>query len=182
MVLLKGVWFGTLYKLQGSTISDRCNSSIVPDIEFEEQITPTVSGEKVMLWHQRLGHIGEKVLRLLHGKVMVEGMSNFSLDFDFCEHCVYGKQNRVRFPSGASREEGILQLVHNDVFGPVSLPSLGKYGYYVSFIDDFSRNTWIYFLRKKSKVFDRFKEFKALVENQTVKRNNGREFCRNEFE
>jgi hypothetical protein len=41
--------------------------------------------------------------------------------------------------------------------------------YYVSFIDDFSRNTWIYFLRNKSEVVDRFKEFKALVENQAKK-------------
>ena len=57
---------------------------------------------------------------------MVEGMSNCSLDFDFYEHCLYGKQNRVRFPSGAMRAEGILQLVHSDVFGPVSVPSLGK--------------------------------------------------------
>jgi hypothetical protein len=188
MVLLKGVQFGTLYKLQGSTISDGCNSSIVPDIGVEEEITPTVSGEKVMLWHQRLGHIGEKGLRLLHGKGMVEGMSNCSLDFYFCEHCVYGKQNWVRFPSGAIKVEGILQLVHSDVFGPVSVPSLGKSVYYVSFIDDFSRNTWIYFLRKKYEVFDRFKEFKALVENQTEKRikvlrtDNGVEFCGNEFE
>jgi hypothetical protein len=62
MVLLKGVQFGTLYKLQGSTISDGCNSSIVPDIGVEEERTPIVSGEKVMLWHQRLGHIREKGL------------------------------------------------------------------------------------------------------------------------
>jgi hypothetical protein len=167
MVLMKGVRFGTLYKLLGSTISDGYNISIVPDIEVEEERTPTVFEEKVMLWHQRLGHIGEKGLRLLHGKGMVEGMSNFSLDFDFCEHCLYGKQNRVRFPSSTTRAEGILQLVHSDVFGPVSVPSLGKYMYYVSFIDEFSRKTWIYFLRKKSEFFDRFKEFKALVENQT---------------
>jgi hypothetical protein len=117
---------------------------------------------------------------------MVEGMSNFSLDFDFYEHCLYGKQNQVRFPSSAMREEGILQLVHNDVFGPVSVPSLGKSVYYVSFIDGFSRNNWIYFLRNKSEVFDRFKEFKALVENQTEKiikvsrTNNGGDFCGNE--
>jgi hypothetical protein len=39
-----------------------CNSSIVTDIEVEEERTPTFSGEKVMLWHQRLGHIGEKGL------------------------------------------------------------------------------------------------------------------------
>ena len=78
--------------------------------------------------------------------------------------------------------------MHSDVFGPVSVPSLGKSVYYVSFIDDFSRNTWIYFLRKKSEVFDKFKEFKALVENQTEKKikvlriDNDGEFCSKEFE
>jgi hypothetical protein len=86
------------------------------------------------------------------------------------------------------REEGILQRVRSDVFGPASVPSLGKYVYYVSFIDDFLRNNWTYFLRKKSEVFDRFKEFKALVGNQTEKRikvlrtENGGEFYGNEFE
>jgi hypothetical protein len=141
-----------------------------------------------MMWNQRLGHIDGKGIQLLHGKGMVEGMSNCSLDFYFCEHCLYGKQNWVRFPSGATRPEGILQLVHNDVFGPVLVPSLGKSVYCVSFIDDFSRNTWIYFLRNKSEVFDRFKEFKALVENQTEKimtvlrKDNGGDFRRNEFE
>ena len=87
---------------------------------------------------------------------MVEGMSNFPLDFDFCENCVYGKKNRVSFPSGAKRAKQILELVHNDMFGPVLIPSLGKFVNYVSFIDDFLRNTWIYFLRKKSEVFDKF--------------------------
>jgi hypothetical protein len=60
--------------------------------------------------------------------------------------------------------------------------------YYVSFIDDFSRYTWIYFLRKKYEVFDKFKELKALVENKTennikvLRTNNGGEFCGNELE
>jgi hypothetical protein len=74
------------------------------------------------------------------------------------------------------------------VFGPIHVPSLGKSVYYVSFIYDFSRNTWIYFLRKKYEVFDQFKDFKALVENQTEKKikllrtDNGGEFFGNEFE
>ena len=68
---------------------------MVPESRVENLV---VSGEKTMLWHQRLGHIGEKGLRILHGKGMVEGMSNSSLDFDFCENCVYGKQNQVSFP------------------------------------------------------------------------------------
>ena len=119
---------------------------------------------------------------------MVEGMSIIYLDFDLYEHCAYGKQNRVSFPSGAKRVNKILELVHSDVFGPVSVPSLGKSVYYVSFIDDFSRNSWIYFLRKKSEVFDKFKEFKALVENQiekkikALRKDNGGELCKKEFE
>jgi hypothetical protein len=68
---------------------------------------------------------------------------------DFCEHCIYEKKNWVRFPCGVTMAKGILELVHSDVFGPVSMASLGGSMYYVSFIDDFSRKTWIYFLRKK---------------------------------
>jgi hypothetical protein len=118
----------------------------------------------------------------------VKGISNFSLYFDLCEHCVYGKHNWVIFPFGEMREEEILQLVHNDVFGAMSVPSLGKSMYYLSFINDFMRNTWIYFLKNKYEVFDKFKEFKALVENQTEKRikvlrkDNGGEFNGNEFQ
>jgi hypothetical protein len=165
MVLMRGVHCGTLYKLLGRTYTNGCNNSVVLEQKNEGDKTNTVPEKKTMLWHQRLGHIGEKGLRTLHGKGMIEGMSNCTLDFDFCENCIYGKQNRVRFPYGATRAKGILELIHSDVFGPVPVPSLGKYVYYVSFIDDFSRNTWIYFLRKKSEVFDKFKEFKALVEN-----------------
>jgi hypothetical protein len=72
------------------------------------------------------------------------------------------------------------------VFGPVSIPSLGKYLYYVSFIDNLWRNTWIYFIRKKYEFFYRFKEFKDLVESQTEKiikvlrTSNGENFCKND--
>jgi hypothetical protein len=141
-----------------------------------------------MLQHQRLGHIGEKGLRTLHGKGMVEGMSNFTMDFDFCEHFIYGKHNLVIFPYGNTRAKGILELIRSDVFDPVHVPSLGKSVYYVSFIDDFSRNTWICFIRNKYEVFDKYKEFKSLVENQTEKKikvlrtDNGRELCGNELE
>ena len=54
---------------------------MVPESGVESLV---VSGEKIMLWHQRLGHIGEKGLQILHDNGMVEGMSNCSLDFDFC--------------------------------------------------------------------------------------------------
>jgi hypothetical protein len=93
----------------------------------------------------------------------------------------------VIFPSKDTREEGKLEWVHSDVFGPMSVPSLKGSRYYVSFIGDFSRMTWIYFLKKNSKVFERFLEFKGLVENQTdrkikvLKTDNGGEFFGKEF-
>jgi hypothetical protein len=67
------------------------------------------------------------------------------------------------------------------VFGSVPVPSLGKSLYCVSFIDYFSRNTWIYFLRKKSEIFDKFKEFKALGRKSDREENKGiqnRKWCR----
>ena len=69
----------------------------------------------------------------------------------------------------------------------MSSNSLNGYVYYVSFIDDFSRKKWIYFLKIKDEVFYKFKEFKALIENHTEKKiktfrsDNGREFTSNEF-
>ena len=74
------------------------------------------------------------------------------------------------------------------MFGLVVVPSLVGSLYYVSFIDYFSRNTWFYFLKKKSEVFSKFKELKALVENQIEKKikvlrtDNRGEFCEKEFE
>ena len=86
----------------------------------------------------------------MQSRGMVEGFSKCGLEIEFCEHSIYGKQSWVRFPSGATRENGILELVHSDVFGPVIVPSPCGSLYYVSFIDDFSRKTWIYLLRNKS--------------------------------
>lgn len=59
-----------------------------------------------------------------------------------------------------------LDLVHTDLWGPSSMPSSKGCKYYMSFIDDYSRFTWIYFLSAKSQALDVFKEFKLKVENQ----------------
>jgi transposase InsO family protein len=141
-----------------------------------------------MLWHQRLKYVGEKGLQVLNDKGMLDGMFNCTLNFDLCKHYINGKHNWVIFSYGDTRSKGILELVHINVFGPVHVSSLSKYEYYVSFIDDFSRNKWIYFLQKNYEVFGKFKEFKALVGNQTktkitvLRTDNGGEIYRNEFE
>jgi hypothetical protein len=92
-VLMRGVWCGTVYKLLGSTYINGCNNYVVPEQRNEGDKTNIVPEKKTMMWYQRLRHIGEKGLRTLHSKGMVEGMSNCTLDFDLCEHCIYGKHN-----------------------------------------------------------------------------------------
>ena len=91
MVLMRGFWCGTLYKLLGITIIDGCNNTIVLESKNKQSKVTDVSRGDTMLWHQRLGHIGEKGLQSLQGKGMVEGISNCNLDFNFYEHCLYGK-------------------------------------------------------------------------------------------
>ena len=91
------------------------------------------------------------------------------------------------FPSSESKEKGILEIIHSNVCGTMSSSSLRGYVYYVSFIVDFSRKTWIYFMKNKDEVFSKFKEFKALIENhtenkiKTFRSDNGGEFTSNEF-
>jgi transposase InsO family protein len=108
-------------------------------------------------------------------------------DEAICKGCAQGKYVKKPFPSSDSKAKGAFDIVHSDVSGPMSATSLGKYVYYVSFIDDFSSKTWIYFLKAKSEVFNKFKEFKTVVENLSEKKikilrsDNGGEFKLDEF-
>lgn len=61
-------------------------------------------------------------------------------------------------------------MIHSDICGPMSTKAFSGAEYFVTFIDDHSRKTWIYFLKTKDEVVDWFKEFKALVENLTGKK------------
>ena len=85
-----------------------------------------------------------------------------------CQNCTYGKQTVEPFPNKATRRaQEVPELVHSDVCGPFPTQAHNGEKYFVSFIDDYSRTIWIFGLRQKSDVFQTFKRFKALAENQT---------------
>ena len=89
--------------------------------------------------------------------------------------------------SSVTKTSDVLQLVHSDLSSMLPVTSLGGCSYYMTFIDEFSRKTWIYFLKKKDEAFMWFRTFKALVENLTGKKikilrtDNGTEYETNEF-
>ncbi|GKV30830.1 hypothetical protein SLEP1_g39605 [Rubroshorea leprosula] len=85
------------------------------------------------------------------------------------------------------RSHKFLDLIHADTC-QVPAVSIGGCSYFVTFIDDFSRKVWIFMLKRKSDAFEKFKKFKALVENQKgtkikcLRTDNGGEFCSKEFD
>jgi transposase InsO family protein len=138
------------------------------------------------LWHRRMAHLHHGALKVL--KEMVAGLPDFNTEHrEVWKGCAMGKYTKTTFPSSDRMTGDILDLIHSDVCGPMSSISLCGYKYYVTFIDDHSRKTWVYFMKTKDEVFSRFQEFKALVENQTSRKiktlrsNNGGEYTSKAF-
>ena len=150
----------------------------------------SVKSNSADLWHKRLGHLGKQQMKEIASKELMKGVRISKDDeLSFCESCVEGKMHRQPFESvGEIRSTRKLQCVHSDVCGPMPTESLGKKKYFVSFIDDYSRCCRVYFMRHKSEVFEKFKEFEALVTNEsdlsigTLRTDNGGEYVSKEFE
>jgi transposase InsO family protein len=161
---------GGLYKLKGHLDATLIHSTESP----------------CELWHRRLAHINYKALPYVSKAVI--GLPDFKVDHEgVCKGCAQGKNIKSPFPNSVSKAKGVLELIHSDVCGPMPSNSLSGYVYYVSFIDDYSRKTWVYFLKSKDEVFGKFKEFKALIENlverkiKILRLDNGGEYTSKEF-
>jgi hypothetical protein len=109
------------------------------------------------LWHEWFGHLNYRSLQQLCNQQMVTGLPPVSCRDGVCVGCVLDKHHRDSFDKRASwHASGPLQLVHSDLCGPLSSPSFSGCKYFLTFIDDFSRRTWVYFLKLKSKFLTSF--------------------------
>jgi len=149
-------------------------------------ITITEVVNNSTLWHQRLGHMSEKGMKLMATKGKLSNLKH--VDVGVYEHCIFGKQKKVSFSrAGKNPKVEKLELVHTDIWGPAPVKSVGNSCYYVTFIDDSTRKVWIYFFKNKSNVFSMFKRWKTEVKNQTglkiksLKSDNGGEYDSQEF-
>jgi transposase InsO family protein len=146
---------GGLYKLKGHS-----KAAMTHSIENPCEI-----------WHRILSHINYKALTYVRKAVI--GLPELKVDHEgACNGCAQGKNIKNPFPKRDSKEEGFIELIHSDVCGPMPSSSICGYVYYVSFIDDYSHKTWVYFLKSKDEVFSKFKEFKALTENLSERKIN----------
>ena len=109
------------------------------------------------LWHQRLAHPFEKVMPFL--------FPNLCKDKIQCDVCHLSKSVRLPFDSSLSRASNPFEIIHSDIWGPV-VQSFDGYMYFVTFVDDFTRITWLYLLKFKSEFASVFQDFHKLVGTQ----------------
>ena len=105
-----------------------------------------------------------------------------------CESCAMGKQHKLPYPkSSSTARTDIKGVVHSDVCGSMTVPSVGDSKNFLIYIDDLTRNICMYYMKQESKVLDKFKEHVNLMSNTTGKRDkvlqsdNGGECCSDIF-
>jgi transposase InsO family protein len=120
------------------------------------------------IWHQRYGHLSYKGIGVLVSKNMVLGLPKVKEPAEKCTDCMKGKQQKENITKKSTwRAETVLELIHSDICGPINPESNGGKRYFITFIDDYTRKTWIYLLSEKSEALVMFQRFKVLVENES---------------
>ncbi|GJV01851.1 putative ribonuclease H-like domain-containing protein [Tanacetum coccineum] len=135
-------------------------------------------------WYRRLGHVNFKNLNKLMKGNLVRGLPSKIFQNDHtCVACQKGKQHKAsckaKLVSSISQP---LQLLHMDLFGPTFVRSINHKTYCLVITDDFSRFSWVFFLRTKDETSGILKDFIRQIENQlnqkvkTIRCDNGTEF------
>ncbi|GKB02550.1 putative ribonuclease H-like domain-containing protein [Tanacetum coccineum] len=135
-------------------------------------------------WHRRLGHVNFKNLNKLVKGNLVRGLPSKIFQNDHtCVACQKGKQHKASCKAKAvSSISHSLQLLHMDLFGPTFVRSLNHKTYCLVITDDFSRFSWVFFLRTKDETSAIIKDFKRQIKNKlhqkvkTIRSDNGTEF------
>jgi len=169
-ILAEGHKQGNLYALKGETF----------------EALSTIKEASPDIWHARLGHPNFKFLQTLDNKKVIN-VSNWLTKNTLCTSCQFGKRCKLPFNKSNSTSRFPLEKIHSDLWGPAPTISSQKFQYYVIFVDDFTRYTWLYPLRNKSDFYTCFLKFQAFVEKHFDRKikifqsDGGGEFTSNEF-
>ncbi|KAL0746003.1 hypothetical protein Bca101_101497 [Brassica carinata] len=143
----KGVTKGDLYMLE----------DIAPVSNLSYSFQSVSALKNSALWHSRLGHPHVRALSLMLPGVMFKNND--------CEACILGKHCKTVFKRSTTIYDKCFDLIHSDVWTAPCL-SRDNYKYFVTFIDEKSKYTWITLIKTKDRVLDAFKNFQSYVSNQ----------------
>ena len=115
------------------------------------------------VWHCRFSHLSTSAIQRMSKQALVQGLAIApSGSVTVCNACQTGKSRRLPFSPLSKHATRQLELIHSDLV-EISHASLGGPYYAMTLVDNFSRNSWVYLLGKKSEALDRFKEWVASV-------------------
>jgi hypothetical protein len=112
-------------------------------------VAHTASVFPLSLWHLRLGHVSVQKLRTLISSGFLGQVKYDSVD---CVSCQLAKQPALSFNNSDSLSHASFDLIHSDIWGPSPTATVGGSKYFVIFVDDFSRYTWIYLMHNRSEL------------------------------
>ena len=145
------------------------NTDTNTDANTTDNTTIVEDTQLLETWHRRLGHLGARnITRLLSmSKGIKIGSPSALIRNADCVDCLKSGQHRIPSHLPTRQATKKLQLVHSDICGPMRAPAIGgKEIYFATFIDDFSRMTWVYALEQKSNIFPAFQNFVAFTERE----------------
>jgi hypothetical protein len=118
-----------------------------------------IKEKEIWLWHYRLGHPSFTYMKHLFPELFSQVQH-----FDFqCETCTLAKSHRVTYPGHLNKKDTLFSLIHSDVWGPSPIHTISGFKWFMFFVDDCTRMTWLYLLKHKDEVFSVFKSFHAMV-------------------
>lgn len=174
-VLAQGKLENGLYKFPVISNKKTAYVGITNDSTFQ----CSTIGNKRELWHHRLGHAATDIVtRIMHNCNVSCGKYKATV----CSSCQLAKSHRLPTCLSSSHASKPLELVYTDIWGPASVTSTSGAKYFILFVDDYSRYTWLYLLQSKDQALPIFKQFKLQVENQfdakikCLQSDNGGEF------
>ncbi|KAL5758013.1 hypothetical protein ACOSP7_020624 [Xanthoceras sorbifolium] len=145
---------------------------------MSESMSKSNKENSIMRWHYRLGHPSFLYLEKLFPDLF---LNHSPKDFH-CDFCELSKHTRSVFHPTSYKASKPFALIHSDVWGPSRVPNITGAKWFVSFIDDHTRVTWVFLMKEKSEVTNIFKNFHSLIKNQfqtniqVFRSDNGREF------
>jgi transposase InsO family protein len=142
------------------------------------------------LWHRRLAHVGMKNLHKLLKEEHILGLTNVHFEKDrICSACQAGKQAGVHHPhKNIMTTDRPLELLHMDLFGPITYISINGSKYCLVIVDDYSHFTWVFFLQEKSQTQETLKRFLRRAQNEfglrikKIRSDNGTVFKNSQIE
>lgn len=118
-------------------------------------------------WHLRLGHAAvSKMKSISH----LQAQCNDLTSDQVCLTCPMAKFHKLPFPVSKSHASEVFALIHLDTWGPYKIPTRGKFRYFLTIVDDKSRNTWLYLMQHNLDFLHCFQAFYNYVATQFKKK------------